>query len=99
LPQTRGFSTLYSGVNCSTVAKKLAAARIDAWGLTDILALWTWRRMGMPGTLTVGKPIKTSHVYIVAGLDFPADLAARFCEAIDATRADGTIERIIQRCQ
>ena len=96
---SRGFDNLERTNQARVNASKLAAGRIDAWFLTDILALWTWKQMGMDETLTVGQPISSSDVYIVAGKDFSENMTQKYRDTIEAMLADGTVARIIEKYQ
>ncbi len=94
---SQGFTNLEVAASASENARKLAAGRIDAWFLTDILGLWTWKQFGMSDPLTVGISISSSDVYIVGGKQFSASLAERYRSAIESMYADGTILAIIER--
>ena len=96
---SRGFTNLERAERAELNARKLAAGRIDAWFLTDTLALWAWKQAGMKRRLVIGKPISSSDVYIVGGKNFPPDTLSEMRGAIQAMRSDGTIERLIGRYQ
>jgi polar amino acid transport system substrate-binding protein len=77
---------------------KLMAGRIDAWCLSENLARWAWREAGFSSEMLVtGKAIKTTHAWIAAGPMFPDDLAVRYRNVVKKMKADGTIEKILNR--
>ena len=92
-----GFKNLERVERAELNARKLMAQRLDAWALTDMLALWKWRELGMSEPLIPGKPVSFSPVYLVAGPDFSQEIADRYERAIREMLDDGTIEKILQK--
>lgn len=92
-----GFTKLERVDRPEVTAQKLRAGRIDAWALTDELALWTWRRLGYREPLTVGAPIEVAQVYLVGHPDCPEPLTSAYAAAVESMRADGTLAAIVAR--
>jgi len=94
----QGFTNLDRVDYQQTNISKLMAGRIDAWCLSENLARWAWREAGLPSKqLISGKAIKKTHAWIAAGPMFPDDLAAQYRDAVEKMKADGTIEKILNR--
>ena len=92
-----GFTNLVRFTSAETTARILQSGRIDAWALTDVLALWTWKKMGFDQPLIPGAVITTSDVYIVGGPDFSESQAVRIQGAVQQMIEDGTVEKIIAK--
>ena len=92
-----GFTNLERADRAEINARKLAAGRIDAWALTDVLAQWIWKRVGSGKPLTIGRPFHSSDCYVVAGPDFPVEEARLYRDAINQMLKDGTIEAILRK--
>lgn len=92
---SQGFANLERADRAELNARKLDAGRIDAWFLTDSLALWAWKQSGLSKPLTVGRAISSSDVYIVGDKDFPRELADQLRAAVEEMHADGTIQSLI----
>ncbi len=93
----RGFTNLERAERAELNARKLMVKRLDAWALTDMLALWKWRELGMSEPLILGKPVSSSPVYLVGGSDFPREIADRYERAIREMLDDGTIGAILKK--
>ena len=93
----QGFTNLELAERAEVNASKLAAGRIDAWFLTDVLAAWAWKRTVPDRELVSGAPMSSSDVYIVGGRDFPADLAERIRVSVESMHTDGSITQLLKR--
>ncbi len=84
---------LSEGSNDSTI-QKLRFGRIDAFFGADVTmpSLYLETTGERP---VVGKAIYTDPIWMAAGLGFPGDSAARITAAIEAMKADGSIQKII----
>jgi len=96
---SRGFTNLERFNDAQTTARMLNAGRVNAWALTDVLARWTWKKMGLQGKLVSGSQIQSSDVYIVGGPDFSKSLAERYQKAVGDMIKDGTIDGILEKYQ
>ena len=94
---TRGFTNLERVDRPEINAKKLLAGRIDAWALAKNSALWTWKGLQIGRRLTAGAALARADVYVVAGRDFPPDLAEAYARVINEMRESGEIEMVIAR--
>jgi len=92
-----GFTNLERADRAEINARKLAAGRIDAWALTDVLAQWIWKRVGSEKPLTIGRPFHSSECYVAAGPGFPEEEARLYRDAIHEMLEDGTIDDIFRK--
>ena len=93
----QGFTNLVRFTSAETTARVLQAGRIDAWALTDVLALWTWKELQFEESLVPGAVITTSDVYIVGGPAFPAEQASLIERTVQQMLDDGSIREIIAK--
>ena len=99
LLQGLGFKNLTQTNGPVASAEMLASGRADAWFLTEQLATDTWKRRGFNADLVFGDVMFELPIYLAAGLDFPADLAAEYRTVIEGMVARGEIAALIEKYQ
>ncbi|APX11951.1 substrate-binding periplasmic protein [Tateyamaria omphalii] len=92
-----GFGNVHSTRSPEASANMLATGRADAWLLTDDMMRMTWGMLDMETPLSIGDTIRDIPVFIVASPTLPDDTRRAYLTAIDAMRADGTLERLLRR--
>lgn len=81
--------------------KKLLSGRVDAIVDSRLVYRYHWKKIGaLPEVLQEGPVVgNTVGIHIAAGPDFPATLARKIADAIDAMRKSGKLQEIIDRWQ
>lgn len=91
----QGFDNLVRSGGPDASADMLNSGRVDAWFLTDSLAGATWERHDLGDSLVFGDVILELPIFLVAGPDFPKDLADAYREAIKRMRSSGALDAIL----
>lgn len=78
--------------------KKLLAGRIDAWFESELMVQFTLKKMGIgDDQVTIAFRRPKAPMYIVASPDIPESVIAAWRSAIDAMKADGTYQKILEK--
>ncbi len=93
----KGFTNLFVTNDPVSSAQMLAAGRVDAWFLTERLIEKTWKSRKLKPDPVFGDVIHELPIYLVAGPDFPSDVAQAYSAAIKEMRNSGDMSRIIDQ--
>ncbi|MGY6039006.1 substrate-binding periplasmic protein [Aeromonas sp. AE23HZ002T15] len=79
-------------------ASKLAMGRIQGWAVAWNTARYTQQQAGLPlADLVRGETLQRTAIYLAAHPDFSPSEAARWRQAIDIMRQDGSLARILRQ--
>ncbi|WP_189799413.1 ABC transporter substrate-binding protein [Tateyamaria sp. syn59] len=92
-----GFGNVHSTTSPDASANMLASGRADAWLLTEDMMRMTWGMLDMENPLFIGETIRDIPVFLVASPTLPDDTRRTYMAQINEMRADGTLERLLQR--
>jgi len=100
LAKKRGIdsSNLDVSGDLTSIARKFAAGRIDAWLSLESLAIFSMREEGVDtGPLTVGEVVNEFTVYIGGSPGLSEDVKQEWRDAFEAMKEDGTYDEIMSK--
>ena len=78
--------------------RRLKERRIDAWLAPRLMVIYAMQEVqGDLGTLNMGEIVRASDIYLAASKSLPDSEAAKWEQAFESMKADGSYDRIVQK--
>jgi polar amino acid transport system substrate-binding protein len=98
LLKQKGFTRIEAAPEEWINARRLRERRIDAWLAPRLMVIYAYREVGGdPSTLSIGEIVRPSEIWLAGSKTLPEAEVAKWRQAFEAMRIDGTYERIVGR--